>query len=81
MFHDIRHIELTTIFTTGRYRALLHSLDTKTVKGGTMPTGANTRPRRTLATVAGILAALYAVTFFVGTLLHLGVWIALCPGG
>ena len=37
-----------------------------------------TTPRRaTLATALGVLAALYAVTFFVGALLHLGVRVSL----
>jgi hypothetical protein len=42
-----------------------------------MLTEATTRPRTTLAMVIGILAALYAVTFFLGALLHLGVRIPL----
>ena len=42
-----------------------------------MLTESTTRPRTTLATVIGILAALYAVTFSLGALLHLGVWIPL----
>ena len=40
-----------------------------------MLTEANTRP--TLATAVGTLAVLYAVTFFLGALLHLGVRIPL----
>jgi hypothetical protein len=42
-----------------------------------MPTEATTRRRVTLATAVGILAVLYAVTFLVGALLHLGVRIPL----
>ena len=42
-----------------------------------MLTEATTRPRTTLAAVIGILAALYAATFSVGALLHLGVRIPL----
>ena len=42
-----------------------------------MLTTATTRRRDTLATAIGILAALYAATFFLGALLHLGVRIPL----
>jgi hypothetical protein len=42
-----------------------------------MVTEATTRRRATLSTALGVLAALYAVTFFVGALLHLGVRISL----
>jgi lysylphosphatidylglycerol synthetase-like protein (DUF2156 family) len=38
---------------------------------------ATTRPRTTLATTVGTLAVLYAVTFFLGALLHLGLRIPL----
>jgi hypothetical protein len=46
-------------------------------KGGTMLTETTTRRRVTLATAFGILAVLYAVTFLLGALLHLGVRIPL----
>ena len=42
-----------------------------------MVTEATTRRRATLATALGVLAALYAVTIFVGALLHLGVRVSL----
>ena len=42
-----------------------------------MLTQATTRPRTPLATTVGILAVLYAATFFLGALLHLGVRIPL----
>ncbi len=42
-----------------------------------MLTDVTTRPRAPLATTIGILAVLYAVTFFVGALLHLGIRIPL----
>ncbi len=42
-----------------------------------MLTDAITRPRTPLATTVGILAVLYAATFFLGALLHLGVRIPL----
>ena len=42
-----------------------------------MLTEATTRPRTPLATTVGILAILYAATFFLGALLHLGVRIPL----
>jgi hypothetical protein len=42
-----------------------------------MLTTATTRRRDTLATATGILAVLYAVTFLLGALLHLGVRIPL----
>jgi len=42
-----------------------------------MVTEATTRRRATLATAVSVLVALYAVTFFVGGLLHLGVWVLL----
>ena len=42
-----------------------------------MLTQATTRPRTPLATTVGILAVLYAATFLLGALLHLGVRIPL----
>jgi hypothetical protein len=42
-----------------------------------MLTEVTTRPRTPLATTVGILAVLYAATFFLGALLHLGVRIPL----
>ena len=42
-----------------------------------MLTQATIRPRTPLATTVGILAVLYAATFFLGALLHLGVRIPL----
>jgi hypothetical protein len=42
-----------------------------------MLTQATTRPRAPLATAIGILAVLYAATFFLGALLHLGLRIPL----
>jgi hypothetical protein len=42
-----------------------------------MLTQATTRPRTPLATAIGILAVLYAATFFLGALLHLGLRIPL----
>jgi hypothetical protein len=42
-----------------------------------MLTQATTRPRTPLATAIGILAVLYAATFFVGALFHLGLRIPL----
>ena len=42
-----------------------------------MLTEATTRPRTPLATTIGILAVLYAATFFLGALLHLGLRIPL----
>jgi len=48
-------------------------VDAKTVEGGMMLTQATTHPRSTLATAVGILVVLYAVTFFLGALLHLRV--------
>jgi len=42
-----------------------------------MVTEATTRRRATLSTALGVLAALYAITFFLGALLHLGVRVSL----
>jgi hypothetical protein len=42
-----------------------------------MVTEVTTRHRATLATALSVLAALYAVTFFLGALLHLGVRVSL----
>jgi hypothetical protein len=42
-----------------------------------MLTETTTRRRATLATAVGILAVLYAITFLLGALLHLGVQVPL----
>ena len=92
--YDIRHVELTTIFTTRRSDPFLHSWtqakkrrrvanrnrkygDTSLRQRGTSMIETTTRRHTGATTMIVVLTALYAVTFLLGALLHLGVRIPL----